>query len=250
MDFLQNHIESIIFCAQEPVKIEEIRQTLSEMFEAEVPEEDVVNAVEALLTKYESENYSFQIYKISNGFQFLTKPAYQSSLSIFLKQKSKKRLSTSALETIAIIAYKQPITKTEIEQIRGVNCDYAIQKLLEKELIDIKGKSEGVGRPILYGTSSKFMEYFGINSLRDLPTIKDYTSDQNMIGEVNDPSYVASENESSEQQEETVVSEMTAEIETEVEIENEASENLPDENDSPENETGDLDKDDNEQETL
>jgi segregation and condensation protein B len=192
MDFLQNHIEALIFCSQEPVKSEEIRQVLSEMFEADVPEADVLGALEALLVKYEAETSPFQVYKIGGGYQFLTKPAYQSSLSIFLKQKSKKRLSTSALETIAIIAYKQPITKTQIEQIRGVNCDYAIQKLLEKELVEIKGKSDGVGRPVLYGTSDKFMEYFGINNLKDLPNPKDFAKEENTIGEENDMAFVAS----------------------------------------------------------
>jgi segregation and condensation protein B len=192
MDFLQNHIEALIFCSQEPVRHEEIRQCLSEMFEADVPEVDVLSALEALLVKYEAETSPFQVYKIGGGYQFLTKPAYQSSLSIFLKQKSKKRLSTSALETIAIIAYKQPITKTQIEQIRGVNCDYAIQKLLEKELVEIKGKSDGVGRPVLYGTSDKFMEYFGINDLKDLPNPKDFAKEENTIGEENDMAFVAS----------------------------------------------------------
>lgn len=192
MDFLQNHIEALIFCSQEPVKSEEIRQCLSEMFEADVPEADVLAALEALLLKYEADTSPFQVYKIGGGYQFLTKPAYQSSLSIFLKQKSKKRLSTSALETIAIIAYKQPITKTQIEQIRGVNCDYAIQKLLEKELVEIRGKSDGVGRPVLYGTSDKFMEYFGINDLKDLPNPKDFAKEENTIGEENDMAFVAS----------------------------------------------------------
>ncbi len=192
MDFLQNHIEALIFCSQEPVKPEELRQVLSEMFEADVPEADVLASLEALLVKYEAETSPFQVYKIGGGYQFLTKPAYQSSLSIFLKQKSKKRLSTSALETIAIIAYKQPITKTQIEQIRGVNCDYAIQKLLEKELVEIKGKSDGVGRPVLYGTSDKFMEYFGINDLKDLPNPKDFSKEENTIGEENDMAFVAS----------------------------------------------------------
>lgn len=186
MNFLQNHIESLIFCSNEPIKAEEIKQCLNEMFEAEVPEEDIQGAIEALLTKYESDESPFQVYKIAGGYQFLTKPAYQSSISILLKQKSKKRLSTSALETIAIIAYKQPISKAQIEQIRGVNCDYAIQKLLEKELIEIKGKSEGVGRPILYGTSQKFLEYFGINDVKDLPTPKDFASEENEIGEANE----------------------------------------------------------------
>ncbi|MBX9850321.1 MAG: SMC-Scp complex subunit ScpB [Cytophagaceae bacterium] len=186
MNFLQNHIESLIFCSNEPIKAEEIRQCLNEMFEAEIPGEDIQTAIEALLTKYENEDFPFQIFKIASGYQFLTKPAYQSSISILLKQKSKKRLSTSALETIAIIAYKQPISKGQIEQIRGVNCDYAIQKLLEKELIEIKGKSEGVGRPILYGTSQKFLEYFGINDMKDLPTPKDFAREENEIGELNE----------------------------------------------------------------
>jgi segregation and condensation protein B len=100
-----------------------------------------------------------------------------------LKQQSKKRLSTSAMETLSIIAYKQPISKTDVENIRGVNCDYAVQKLLDKGLIEILGKAETIGRPILYGTSPKFMEYFGINDINELPTPKDFTSEVNTIGE-------------------------------------------------------------------
>ena len=88
-----------------------------------------------------------------------------------------------SLETLSIIAYKQPVTKSEIEKIRGVNCDYTIQKLLDKELIEIEGKSEKVGRPLIYGTSVKFMDYFGINSLNQLPTIKDFQKEENSIGD-------------------------------------------------------------------
>jgi len=189
MDFLQNHVESIVFCATEPVKAEDIRLVMVEMFEAEVQIEDIEAALENLLAKYASDEFPFQAYKIAGGFQFLTKPAYQASLGIFLKQKSKKRLSTSALEVMAIIAYKQPITKGQVEDIRGVSCDYAVQKLLEKELIEIKGKSDGVGRPILYGTSLKFMEYFGINSLVELPSPKDFGSLENTIGAELDPNF-------------------------------------------------------------
>ncbi|HSZ71280.1 MAG TPA: SMC-Scp complex subunit ScpB [Cytophagaceae bacterium] len=189
MDFLQNHVESIVFCATEPVKAEEIRLVMSEMFEAEVQIEDIEAALESLLVKYEPEEFSFQVYKIAGGYQFLTKPAYQTSLGIFLKQKSKKRLSTSALEVMAIIAYKQPITKGQVEDIRGVNCDYAVQKLLEKELVEIKGKSDGVGRPLLYGTSKKFMEYFGLNSLSELPNPKDFAALENTIGTELDPNF-------------------------------------------------------------
>ncbi len=136
-----------------------------------------------MLIKYEDDKYPFQVYKTGGGYLFLTKPSYQASIGIYLKQKSKKRLSTSALETLSIIAYKQPITKTQVEQIRGVNCDYAVHKLLEKELIEIKGKSDSVGKPVLYGTTLKFMDYFGINSLSDLPTPKDFVQNtENQIG--------------------------------------------------------------------
>jgi segregation and condensation protein B len=190
MDFLSNHIESLVFSASDAITPQEMQQCLSEMFEAEVPIEHIDQALQGLLEKYASDEYSFQIYKIAGGYQFLTKPAYQASIGIMLKQKSKKRLSTSALETVAIIAYKQPITKTQIEQIRGVNCDYAIVKLLEKELIEIKGKSDGVGRPVLYGTSEKFMDYFGINSLSELPIPKDIMKDENSIG-INDENDIA-----------------------------------------------------------
>ena len=155
---------------------------LSEMFNAEVPDEDIQGAIQRLEEKFQGEEYSFQLYKAAGGYQFLTKPAYQASIGIMLKQQSKKRLSTSAMETLSIIAYKQPISKTEIENIRGVNCDYAVQKLLDKGLIEITGKAETIGRPMLYGTTQKFMEYFGINDLLELPTPKEFVGEVNTIG--------------------------------------------------------------------
>ncbi|MCH7401459.1 SMC-Scp complex subunit ScpB [Belliella kenyensis] len=183
MDFLHRHIEALVFCAPEPISAEEIQKCLSEMFESEVPLEHILTAIAELQSKYTSDDYSFNLEHIAGGYQFLTKPAYQASIAILLKQQSQKRLSTAQLETLSIIAYKQPVTKTEVEQIRGVSCDYSIQKLLEKELVSIKGKSDSIGRPLLYGTSDKFMEYFGINSLKDLPQPKDFSSEENQIGE-------------------------------------------------------------------
>lgn len=183
MDFLQNHIEALIFCAEKPLKSVEIKNCLSEMFEAEIPDEHIEQAISALTEKYEHESFSFSIVHLGGGYQFLTKPAYQTSLSILLKQSSKKRISASALETLSIIAYKQPVSKGQIEQIRGVNCDYAVQKLLEKEIIEIKGKSDGPGRPILYGTNEKFLEYFSINHIHELPQPKDFAISDNEIGE-------------------------------------------------------------------
>ncbi|EMR01290.1 Segregation and condensation protein B [Cesiribacter andamanensis AMV16] len=153
------------------------------MFGAQVPLEDIQGALAQLQERYASPDYAFELVALAGGFQFLSKPAYAAGVSILLKQQSKKRLSTSALETLSIIAYKQPITKSEVEQIRGVNCDYTIQKLLEKELVEIKGKADSIGRPLLYGTSPKFEEHFGLNSLRDLPTPKDFSADDNKIGE-------------------------------------------------------------------
>ncbi len=156
------------------------------MFDANVPVEDIHAAIEELTEKYTDDSFSIEIIKAGGGYQFLTKPAYQASIGILLKQQSKKRLSNSALETLSIIAYKQPVTKTEIEKIRGVSCDYSIQRLLEKELIEIQGKSDAVGRPLIYGTSPKFMEYFGINDLKDLPTPKDFAREENQIGNESD----------------------------------------------------------------
>ena len=183
MDFLQNHIEALVFCSPTPAKLADLKACLSEMFNAEVPEADIVSAIRRIDEKFSGEEYSFQLSKSAGGYQFLTKPAYQTSIGIMLKQQSKKRLSTSAMETLSIIAYKQPIAKTEVENIRGVNCDYAVQRLLDKGLIEIQGKAKTVGRPIIYGTSSRFMEYFGISELNELPTPKDFNEEVNTIGE-------------------------------------------------------------------
>jgi len=188
VELLHKHIESLIFCSETPIKTEDIAKCLKELFDAEISENDIYDAIADLEQKYEDDEYSFSISKVAGGYLFMTKPAYQQSVSILLKQKSKRRLSTSALETLSIIAYKQPITKSEVEQIRGVNCDYTVQKLLEKELLDIKGKADTIGKPLLYGTNEKFMEYFGINSIDELPQPKDFSADPKTseIGKVNE----------------------------------------------------------------
>ena len=108
------------------------------------------------------------------GWQFLTKPAYHKTVALINGDKFIKKLSIASLETLAIIAYKQPVTKSEIESIRGVNCDYAVQKLLEKDLVIISGRNEdAVGKPLIYATSKSFMDYFGINSADELPKISE-----------------------------------------------------------------------------
>lgn len=185
--FLMNHLEAMIFCAPTPVRTEELHRCVCEMLATEVPIEDITLALEALAERYERDITAIRLVRVAGGYQFLTKPAYRHSVSILLKNTSKKRLSQSTLETLAIIAYKQPVTKAQIEQIRGVSCDYALQKLLEKELIEIKGKSDAPGRPVLYGTSLAFMQYFNLNDLKDLPQPKDLPEEapQNLLNTPN-----------------------------------------------------------------
>ncbi|MCB0637950.1 MAG: SMC-Scp complex subunit ScpB [Lewinella sp.] len=183
MEHLTQHIESLIFTTDHPVSLEEIGSCLEEAFGIAFAEEDIKLAIGELQARYADESYAFNIEAIGGGYQFLTKGAYHHTVGIFLKQTTRKRLSRSALETLSIIAYRQPVTKTELEQIRGVSCDYAIQKLLEKELVVILGRSDGPGKPLLYGTSEKFMDYFGLKSLEDLPKPKEFRDPENSIGE-------------------------------------------------------------------
>lgn len=177
------HAEAVIFCASEPISLEEIRLGLSENFQNDIDAEVLAEILGKLKERYDSEEFSFRLEVSGGGYHFLTKPAFQSSVTQVWKQKVKKRLSPSALETLSIIAYKQPVTKPDIEKIRGVNCDYAVQKLLEKELIAITGKSGLPGKPVLYGTSKKFMDYFGLNSLDELPDLREILPEENSIGE-------------------------------------------------------------------
>ena len=165
-----------------PINRKDIRYALENTFEVKIPEEDIERALEELQQKYQSDTFAVEVVEIAEGFQFLTKPAFHHVIGNYLKQITHRRLSRVALETLAIIAYKQPVTKSQLEQIRGVNCDYAIQKLLEKELIEISGRSEGAGRPLVYVTSEKFMDYFGLKNISDLPKLKELQSAENVIG--------------------------------------------------------------------
>jgi len=177
------YIEALIFASEQSIRIEEIIYCLQAAFEHDFTTEEVNKLLINIKEKYKNEKLAIELVNISNGYQFLTKKEYHAIISMLQLQRSKKKLSQAALETLAIVAYKQPVTKPDVEQIRGVNCDYSIQKLLEKELITIIGKSEAIGKPILYGTSPVFMDYFGINSIKELPHIKELTTNSTSIGE-------------------------------------------------------------------
>ena len=183
LEYLAQHIESLIFASSEPVTLKEIRACLEDVFETKFKKDDVAAAIELAQKRYQQDDFAIEIIEIAGGFQFMSKPAYHPTIGTYLKQTTKKRLSRAALETLSIIAYKQPVTKSELEKIRGVSCDYSIQKLLEKELVSILGRDEGPGRPLLYGTSDKFMDYFGLKSLKDLPQPKDFKEPDSEIGE-------------------------------------------------------------------
>lgn len=174
------HIEALIFAAERPLTTLELCDLVNNalgFIEDRATLDQTEAAVEAIKEKYASEFYPFEVRESGGGLQFLTKKDYHKTVAQINGDKFLKRLSTAALETLSIIAYKQPITKGEMEAIRGVNCDYAVQKLLEKELIVILGRNEKMpGHPLVYGTSRSFMDYFGINSPEDLPKIKEIIS--------------------------------------------------------------------------
>ncbi|MEM8907118.1 MAG: SMC-Scp complex subunit ScpB [Bacteroidota bacterium] len=183
MEYLAQHIEGLIFTSEHPLSLQDLKSCLDETFETQFSEEELQAAVDQLIERYRQETFAFEVLAIGGGYQFLTKGAYHQSIGTLLKQSTKKRLSRAALETLSIIAYKQPVSKGELEKIRGVSCDYAVQKLLEKELVTIIGRSEKPGRPLLYGTSEKFMDYFGLNSIAELPKPKDFKIPDSEVGE-------------------------------------------------------------------
>ncbi|MEY4113944.1 MAG: SMC-Scp complex subunit ScpB [Bacteroidota bacterium] len=179
---LINHVEALIFASEKPLTAVEIVELINNAFgfmDDKVTMDQVETSIEGINEKYQSEFYPFELRQSGGGWQFLTKKEFHTTIAQLNGDKFLKRLSTAALETLAIIAYKQPITKSEIEAIRGVNCDYSIQKLLEKELIIISGRNEQmVGKPLIYATSRHFMDYFGINTSDELPRISEVLAEQ------------------------------------------------------------------------
>src|SRR4051812_47747483 len=181
-----SHIEALIFASDKPLTAVEIVELVNNAFgfmEERISLEQVEAAVAGIREKYDAEFYPFAVKESGGGFQFLTKKEYYKTVAQLNGDKFLKRLSNAALETLAIIAYKQPITKGDVEAIRGVNSDYSIQKLLEKELIVISGRNEDLpGKPLVYSTSRSFMDYFGISSTDDLPKIKEVLAEQSIQG--------------------------------------------------------------------
>jgi segregation and condensation protein B len=172
MDKVYNQvIEALIFSSDDPISSQELIKAIKGIDgeDSEISISDIDDCVIDLNKKYDEQSIAFRIIKIANGFIFATRPENAKYIGYLSSEKSKRKLSQAALETLAIIAYKQPMTKPELETIRGVNSDYIINTLLEKNLITISGRSETIGRPLLYCTTDEFLKYFGLDKLSDLP---------------------------------------------------------------------------------
>lgn len=187
MDRIYNSIiEALIFSSDDSLGSAEIINAIKGIDgeDIEITAKDIENVVDQLNLKYSEGNQSFRIVKVANGYLFATLEEYAKYVGYLSSEKTRRRLSPAALETLSIVAYKQPITKPELETIRGVNSDHIISSLLEKNLITIKGRSESIGRPLLYATTDEFLKYFGLNTLSDLPKpreIEEIMNDEDFI---------------------------------------------------------------------
>ena len=163
MDDLANIIESLLFVADAPLSIDALKKVVEE---AET--KDIRQAVDELMAAYRERQGGFALYEVAGGYQFRTRPEYKEYIGRML-QPSPQRLSRAAMETLSIVAYHQPVLRSEVEHIRGVNSGNTLRILLERKLIRVLGRREIPGRPLVYGTSKKFLESFDLKDLKDLP---------------------------------------------------------------------------------
>lgn len=157
-------VEAVLFASESPLAPAEIARASGDLSAA-----DVERAISELCQEYEDEERAFQIYPLGDGYQILTRPEFAPYLESFDSISRSNRLSRAALETLAIIAYRQPVSRLEIEDLRGVNAAGVLRTLQERGLIEVVDRAEGLGRPLLYGTTSRFLDHFGLRSLEDLP---------------------------------------------------------------------------------
>ncbi len=162
-------IECLIFVADEPITLKQIAKVLTT-----VPEEQIEATIGQLVAQYEARGSGLELRPVAGGWRFSTRPQYNDFIRGYHRSRPSARLSLPALETLAVIAYKQPVTVPEILEIRGVSSSSAIKTLLDKGLIETKGRKETVGRPMMYGTAKKFLVQFGLSDLNELPSIEDF----------------------------------------------------------------------------
>ena len=164
---IANIIEAILFVAGEPVKIADLSAAL------ELSEMETMHAVEEMQKRFDLDRRGVALRRYGDHVRMETRPEYAPYVERLLQPVQRQSLSQTVMETLAVIAYRQPATKGEVEQVRGVKCDYSIQALLAKGLIQEAGRKEALGRPILYVTTDKFLEHFGLSDIRELPPLPD-----------------------------------------------------------------------------
>jgi segregation and condensation protein B len=162
-------IEALLFSCDKPILIEQIKNIFQDLEPSQIR-----NIFEELKSEYENQERGIRITEVAGGFQMVTAPKFANFLKKFYKGERKERLSRAALETLAIISYKQPVTKLQIASIRGVDVDGVINNLKQLGIIRIVGRRKAPGRPFLYGTTRQFLEYFGLRSLEELPKVEDF----------------------------------------------------------------------------
>lgn len=170
---LEEAAEAIIFAADEPVPAGRIAEIVGEVTGTDVSEEAVRSAVRRLKEEYEASNRAFAVHEWGEGYRLATRSPLSPFVKTLFLGEQETSLSRSLMETLAVVAYRQPVTRPEVDFIRGVNSDYAIRKLLEMELVDVQGRADSLGRPLLYETTPRFLEQFGLNDLDDLPTLRE-----------------------------------------------------------------------------
>lgn len=176
-------VESLLIATPEPLTESRFRQCLGDEAAAKIK---LAELIDILQGDYEKTKRAFQIFEVAGGYQLVTRPEFEGYVRKLFARSNKLRLSQAALETLAIVAYKQPVTRTEIDAIRGVNSDSPLRTLLERKLLEIRGRDEGPGRALLYRTSTEFLQYFGLKSIEELPKLKEADQlipeeDQNLV---------------------------------------------------------------------
>jgi segregation and condensation protein B len=166
---IKSILESLLFINENPIEARDLATVLG------VDKKEIEDNLEELSLEYRERNAGICIIKVAGGYQMCSNPSNEDWVRKMYQEKKRYRLSHASLETLAIVAYKQPVTRPEIESIRGVNVDGVIQHLLELGLLKTAGRKEVVGRPFLYVTTRKFLEYFGLNSLQDLPKLEEFS---------------------------------------------------------------------------
>jgi segregation and condensation protein B len=199
-DFVKQVVEALIFSSDIPLPMNQIQNIIEKTSVGEIKK-----AIEELNLEYKQTNRTFSIVQIGGGFQLVTRESYNQWIRKLLHKRIKSKLSQAALETLSVIAFNQPVSKSDIEAVRGVNCDGVIRTLLERKLVTIKGRSDGPGRPLLFITTKEFLRYFGVNNISDLPKPREIEEilkeDEEVAEELIETDHVGSDKKEQEQSE-------------------------------------------------